>query len=47
MEVRSNFSSGKEITQRFVTALMDAIHSESIHQQTIVMNGVEVAPEDP
>lgn len=46
IEDRANFSSGKEITQRFVTALMDAIHSESIHQQTIVMNGVEVTPEE-
>lgn len=39
---RANFSSGKGITEKFVSALLDAIHAESIHQQTIVMNGDEV-----
>ena len=46
MEDRANFSSGKGVTQRFITALMDAIHAESIHQQTVVMNNDEVISTD-
>ena len=35
---RSAFAHGRGVTQRFVRNLLEAIHAESIHQQTLIMD---------
>jgi chorismate mutase len=36
---RAAYADRKDMTQRFVRDLLDAIHAESIHQQTLIMDG--------
>lgn len=36
---RAAYANGKALTHRFLRDLLDAIHAESIHQQTLIMDG--------